>query len=233
MPIVAGFRYVQPDDPGAVGAGFEWLNDVTGDWYIRNSADTDWVLVGNTNLQYVGHVPVTGTTMTGPLSGATGMATLNSPDFHNAAKRDGYELARMADLAAMRAEILSTISGKVNGVLSQASNSGNRNRVLFKAGLTAALNWGDIATTGFNLGAILENYTYQDGTPAKTSELQGYGIAIVGLGMHDNVVAAADRYFVMNETSTGSKLFKVDAHNNGVNAANQYFRLQWFAFWAR
>lgn len=233
MPIVAGFRYVQPDDPGAVGEGFEWINTDTGDWSMRNASDTAWVLIGNTNLQNVGLVPITGTTMTGPLTGATGMAGINQPDFHNGAKRDGYELARMADLAAFRAEILATIQGRVNGVLAQATGGAGsaKYKVLFKSAITETLSLSTLVGNGFNLGAVISGMTYSDGTTVAVDQLQGYGVAFAGYALGS---ASGDHYANIEETSPGSKIFKIVNHDTSIGAAgNEYFRLSWWAFWAK
>lgn len=86
-------RYAQAGDPGAVGAGSEWVNTSTGDISVRNLSNTGWVLSGNLGQTTLGLVSRSGDTMTGPLVGVTGWAPLTAPDFQTSAKLNGLDLA--------------------------------------------------------------------------------------------------------------------------------------------
>ena len=101
MALVAN-RYTQSTDPGAVGTGYQWLNSTTGNLYERNTTNTAWVLVGNVNLVTLGALMRTGGVMSGAITGVTGWAPLDSPDFTTVAKLSGVNLATVNDLTALR-----------------------------------------------------------------------------------------------------------------------------------
>ena len=124
-----GNRYTQSTDPGAVGTGYQWLNTTTGNLYERNTTNTAWVLVGNVNLVTLGALMRTGGVMSGPITGVTGWAPLDSPDFTTVAKLSGVNLATVNDLTALQTALEARIKAEAQAAVATALGgvSGSQN----------------------------------------------------------------------------------------------------------
>ena len=124
-----GNRYTQSTDPGEVGTGYQWLNSTTGNLYERNTTNTAWVLVGNVNLVTLGALMRTGGITSGPISGVTGWAPLDSPDFTTVAKLDGVNLATVNDLTALQTALEARIKAEAQAAVTTALGgvSGSQN----------------------------------------------------------------------------------------------------------
>lgn len=85
--------YAQASDPGAVGAGYIWVNTTTGDMKVRNTANSDWTIIGNADAPNLGLLPLAGGTMTGSIEGAHGLLPSDSPAITTNATLDGDDLA--------------------------------------------------------------------------------------------------------------------------------------------
>ena len=90
---LVGNRYIQANDPGAVGVGYQWLDTDTSLLYERNGSNTAWVQVYNTNQTNGGLLPQTGGSVTGAITGTTGWAPSDNPNFATAAKIAGQNIA--------------------------------------------------------------------------------------------------------------------------------------------
>ena len=124
-----GNRYTQSTDPGAVGTGYQWLNTTTGNLYERNTTNTAWVLVGNVNLVTLGAMMRTGGVMSGPITGVTGWAPLDSPDFTTVAKLSGVNIATVNDLTALQTALEARIKAEAQAAVATALGgvSGSQN----------------------------------------------------------------------------------------------------------
>ena len=124
-----GNRYTQSTDPGAVGTGYQWLNTTTGNLYERNTTNTAWVLVGNVNLVTLGALMRTGGVMSGPITGVSGWAPLDSPDFTTVAKLSGVNLATVNDLTALQTALEARIKAEAQAAVATALGgvSGSQN----------------------------------------------------------------------------------------------------------
>ena len=124
-----GNRYTQSTDPGAVGTGYQWLNSTTGNLYERNTTNTAWVLVGNVNLVTLGALMRTGGVMSGPITGVTGWAPLDSPDFTTVAKLSGVNIATVNDLTALQTALEARIKAEAQAAVATALGgvSGSQN----------------------------------------------------------------------------------------------------------
>ena len=124
-----GNRYTQSTDPGAVGTGYQWLNTTTGNLYERNTTNTAWVLVGNVNLVTLGALMRTGGVMSGPITGVTGWAPLDSPDFTTVAKLSGVNIATVNDLTALQTALEARIKAEAQAAVATALGgvSGSQN----------------------------------------------------------------------------------------------------------
>ena len=124
-----GNRYIQSTDPGEVGTGYQWLNTTTGNLYERNTTNTAWVLVGNVNLVTLGALMRTGGVMSGPITGVTGWAPMDSPDFTTVAKLSGVNLATVNDLTALQTALEARIKAEAQAAVATALGgvSGSQN----------------------------------------------------------------------------------------------------------
>jgi hypothetical protein len=135
--VLVGFRYIQDDDPGIPpSGGYEWYKLSTGELFIRDPANTEWLTVGQGSETNLGLVPTTGATMSGELMGVTGWAPQSAPDFSTSAKRDGIDLATKGDISALRRELITrfnTISSEI--LANAAATSGIKQQIAIKTGI--------------------------------------------------------------------------------------------------
>lgn len=103
--------------------GYLAIDTTTGTLYAANTSSTAWTSMGNVNNSNLGHLPTTGGTMTGAISGATGWATLDSPDFTTSAKLGGVNLATTTDLATTQTTILNSIAPKISEAIASTSTA--------------------------------------------------------------------------------------------------------------
>ena len=126
---LVGNRYIQATEPGAVGFGYQWANSSSGILYERNTSNTGWVQIGNTNTTNYGLLPLTGGAMTGAISGVTGWAPETSPDFNTSAKLEGVNLATTNDLSTLQTNLEDYVDAQVasaiasQGVTSEVSSN--------------------------------------------------------------------------------------------------------------
>ena len=113
-----GNTYVVPADPGAVGYGYQWANSTTGDLWARNTSNSAWVAIGNSNLTNLGLAPKSGFAATGGITGVSGWAPADSPDFTTAAKLEGISLATVNDITEVTDNIYQTIETLVAQAMS-------------------------------------------------------------------------------------------------------------------
>lgn len=111
---LVGNVYIQDTDPGAVGFGYDWRAPTSGAIKTRNTTNTAWVNVGNANSVGYGMLSREGGVMTGPITGVTGWAPENNPDFNTSAKRDGIDLATVNDLS----DLQTTLTAQINSLIS-------------------------------------------------------------------------------------------------------------------
>ena len=113
-----GNTYVTSSDPGAVGFGYQWSNISTGDMYARNVSNTAWTLIGNANQVNLGLAPKSGFAATGAVTGVSGWAPVDSPDFSTSAKLDGISLATVNDVTNLSTNMYSTIQSLIAQAMS-------------------------------------------------------------------------------------------------------------------
>ena len=119
---LVGNRYVNATDPGAVGAGYQWLNTTNGNLYERNTSNTAWVSQGNVNSSLYGAAPISGFTAQGAINGATGLATLSASNFQSL-QLNNVNVATVNDLADAQTAILKAVDSKINSGLAGINSS--------------------------------------------------------------------------------------------------------------
>lgn len=120
---LVGNRYIQTGDPGAVGCGYQWCNSSTGVLYERNVANNAWVTVGNVGLTNYGSLPITGGAMTGAITGVTGWAPLDAPNFTTSAKLSSVNLATTTDLSNLQTTLTNLINAQIASGFSALNSS--------------------------------------------------------------------------------------------------------------
>lgn len=111
---LTGTRYIGSGTEPTPLLGYDLVNTVTGDYKVSNTSATAWVLVMNVNQTNGGLAPVTGFTATGAITGATGWAPNDSPNFTTTAKLNGLPLATQSDLSTTQTTILNSIAPKIS-----------------------------------------------------------------------------------------------------------------------
>ena len=158
---LTGTRYIGSGTLPTPVVGYDAIDTSTGSFYVSNSSSTSWMLVGNVNSPNYGMMPVTGGVMTGSISGATGWAPLDSPDFTTTAKLNGLALATVNDLTTAITNVNAGISPKITSAVAATSNAISVQAKV--ARLTGTLT--------FNTGNSSETHavplpTYPDGSSA-------------------------------------------------------------------
>ena len=112
--------YVQEDDPGAVGFGNEWIVPSTGLKYIRNNANTAWTIWGSAVRPDGGFIQTSdsGFVSTGAITGNTGWAPIDSPDFSTSLKIAGVNAATVNDVEAAKKSINENVEAIVSQLIS-------------------------------------------------------------------------------------------------------------------
>ncbi len=158
---LTGTRYIGTGTLPTPVPGYDAIDTSTGNFYISNSSATAWVQVGNVNNPNLGMLPLTGGTMTGNVSGATGWAPLDSPNFTTTAKLGGVTLATQNDLSTTQTTILNSISPKITQAIASTTSS-----ITVKANIAKAS--GILFSNGSSVTIPLP--TYPDGTTANESD---------------------------------------------------------------
>ena len=129
---LVGNCYIQGTDPGAVGFGYDWRDTTTGYLYSRNTSNTAWVFQSALNLANGGNLPKTGGVMSGPITGVTGWASSDNPDFPTMAKIAGVNVATVNDLTALQTSLEALIKAEAQAAVTTALGglTGNQNVAL-------------------------------------------------------------------------------------------------------
>ena len=132
---LTGTRYIGTGTLPAPVLGYDAVDTFTGNLYAANSSATGWNLIGNVNYVNYGLLPLTGGTVTGNVTGATGWAPNDSPDFTTTARLGGLTLATQADLQNTATSIMNSIASKITSAVSAISSStGVRNSIAWNKG---------------------------------------------------------------------------------------------------
>lgn len=112
--VLTGTRYIGTGTLPTPVLGYDLVATDTGNFYVSNSTATAWVLVGSVNSPNMGLAPVSGYTSTGAITGATGWAPNDSPNFTTTAKLNGVTLATSTDLSTTQTTVLNSIAPKIS-----------------------------------------------------------------------------------------------------------------------
>lgn len=143
MPLI-GNRYVQAGDPATGSSGFvgyQWQNTTTGKLYERKSDDSGWQLIYMVDQDRGGLIPVTGGAVTGAITGTTGWAPVDQPDFNTSAKIGGVNIATVNYVDSIATGLSDSISAQINQAIASSSATTQVNANIAKAkGYTAGRN---------------------------------------------------------------------------------------------
>ena len=121
--VLTGTRQIGTGTLPTAIAGYDAVDTSTGNLYASNSTGTGWNLIGNINQVNMGLAAITGFTATGAISGATGWAPVDSPDFRSSAKLGGIDLATTDQLATTSTNILASIAPKISEAIASLSTA--------------------------------------------------------------------------------------------------------------
>lgn len=130
---LVGSRYIGTGSLPTPVAGYDAIDTTTGNQYVANTSGTDWVLVGNVNTLNLGLLPITGGVMTGAITGATGWAPSDEPNFATKAYIAGKNVATTDEISTMQSTIMDSISPKITEAISSTTASVGVNSKIAKA----------------------------------------------------------------------------------------------------
>lgn len=186
MPL--GNRYIQTSDPSPVpSGGYEWLNPLTGELFVRSADNTTWTLVGSVNVPNLGHVHVGGGVFTGAIGGSHGLKENQDANFPTSVKRDGREVALKSELNQLAITLRNEFSASAAGIIAGAQKNSTT-----KANIAIRMGISDPGVTGYWeiplpqypdltvakesdcvwIPSVYKSYTYDDYVSGSTSGLR-------------------------------------------------------------
>jgi hypothetical protein len=251
---LVGNRYIQANDPGAVGVGYQWLDTDTSLLYERNGSNTAWVQVYNTNQTNGGLLPQTGGSVTGAITGTTGWAPSDNPNFATAAKIAGQNIATVNYVNQQVSSFNDVLSAKISQAIAATTSSINTNANIAKSGQGAKLNGyfspkqnypqtsttGDAAVTA--LDAIPLPYYPDSGGQAQESDCIWIGTMALsasdrnqfGSRVVDNSVSGKSWISIFYQTATNrvykSYLYQGSDSSFGTNFTFTSMGMNWLIF---
>jgi len=218
MSITNGAIWTSPSsqDPsgqgGFTGAGNIWAQNDTGNWYVRNMANTAWTLLGSGDQQSFGLMPLSGGAMSGALTGSTGLMTADgSTPFAvpPTVTSKSSVIASMADLTALQNNIVTLINQTVAQSLSSLPSFGIRSNMAFSYGTVTSTQ---VTSTPVILNLPYSGMTYPDGTAVALADC--FGFASI-----QNVM-----------TGTSASAYQTALIPQGTTTNNFYNGMQWVCF---
>ena len=150
-------------DPGYGYAMYYWNQTDTGLIYIRNAADTAWVLVGNASQVYLGNLNTQGGVMNGAISGAHGLSPADTNNFSGALMQGGVNVALKTYVDAQIASVNAAVGTSVASALASVTTLNVSARV--------ARDRGAWSTSGaISTGNTIPLPAYSDGVKATEAE---------------------------------------------------------------
>lgn len=209
------FYQSSANDPGTGYAMYYWNQTDTGLIYVRNAGDTAWVLVGDSQLPYLGQLSTQGGVMNGAITGAHGLSPSTSNDFDaNSLRMGGDLVSTKTYVDAQVATLNASIASGIATAIASAPTSSLDARIARNRG-----TWGPFATS--QTGLVIELPVYTDGVPASEDE------CIWGLGwdyFYLNIVDGSHAAYTITETA--NRVYDVTALRNDTEA--QPFSLSWW-----
>ena len=201
-------------DPGTGYAMYYWNQTDTGLVYIRNAADTAWVLVGNANQIYLGNLSTQGGVMNGAITGAHGLSPAASNDFSGSLRQGGIDVALKTYVDAQIAAVNAAVGTSVASALSSVTT-------LNLAAKTTKMR-GVWTVTGTSAGNTIPLPSYSDGVQATEAECiwGAYWSQITG-GYY-----ASDN-FVFTITETSNRVYSLVAQKQ-TSIVNFTGQVSWF-----
>lgn len=196
-------------DPGTGYPMYYWNQTNTGLIYIRNAADTAWVLVGNSAQPYLGQLSTQGGGMNGAITGlvAAGVCARDTNDF-TTLFIGGVPVPTKTYVDAQDAALSAQISTSVSSALAQIPALNLSTRIAKAKG-----RWGPYTVTNGTLataGLTIALPYYSDGVQATPTECI-WGVALTdvehstgagGGGTIASVVETSSRVYTLTVTGT-------------------------------
>ena len=137
-----GMTWFGDDTPttGVIG-GQDWRRPTSGEWWVRNTSNTDWTYMGNMNNNGLGAVQTAGDTVTGPLNGVPNLLPTTDPDVSGTITENGFPLATELSLSQLQKFIMTQLKSMVRAqFLSQTKLSGTATNIAFLSGYSGLLS---------------------------------------------------------------------------------------------
>ena len=184
MSITNGLIYTSPSSqdpsgqPGFNGAGNIWAQNDTGVWYIRNSTNTGWTIVGSGDQTSFGLYPLSGGAGSGAITGNTGLMTAdgNTPfAIPPTVTNRNSPIATLADLASLQTNLQTLINESVAQSVSGIVTPGINSSIVIVSGTL-----GPAATYLTILQLPYAGLVYPDGTSVQLADCHGFASMNMG-----------------------------------------------------
>jgi hypothetical protein len=185
-------------DPGTGYPMYYWNQTNTGLIYVRNAADTAWILVGDSAQPYLGQLSTQGGNMNGAISGAHGLAPATVNDFTSNLYKAGLEVATKSYVDTQDATLNAAIGAGIASAIASVPALNLSSRVAY-----ARDSW---TFTGTSSGNVIPLPFYSDGVQASEAECiwgAWWGKLTAGYYVSDNLV--------LSITETSNRVFDLVA----------------------
>lgn len=174
---LTGTRYIGTGALPTPIIGYDAVDTSTGNLYASNTSATAWVLIGNVNQANLGMLPLTGGALTGAISGATGLAPIDAPNFTTSAKLLGVDLATQTYVDTVNNTTLTGIAPKITQAIASISAGITVKGSLARANGILVFPSGG---SGFPAAQTIPLPIYPDGTVASESDCKWFVSATDG-----------------------------------------------------
>ena len=219
-----GWDWVGDSEPSVgVQATQGWRQPTSGNWWVRNTSNTDWTYMGNMNDNALGSVQTAGDTMSGPLNSVPNLLPTTDPDASGTIRENGFPLATELSLSQLQQFIMTQLKSMVRAqFLSQTKLSGTAANVAFGSGYVA-LTYAEISSG--NTYSIPYPVFQSDNIQATRGQILAYGWSLVVFspGLDTN-------HMGLVETATGSMVLEATG-DWGLDATT--VGIQYWAFAVR
>ena len=215
MSISNGLLYSSPSsqDPsgqqGFSGAGNVWAQNDTGVWYVRNSTNTGWVLIGSGDQSSFGLYPLSGVSGSGAITGNTGLMTAdgNTPfAVPPTITSKTSVIATLADLASLQTNFQTLINESVAQSVSGIVTPGINSSIIIISGTL-----GPGATYSTVLSLPFSGLVYPDGTSVQLADCHGFASSNT-----QNPAGQADIVYLIPQDTRGMS-WQCYCHQSGGN----------------
>lgn len=211
------FYQVSSLDPGTGYPMYYWNQTNTGLIYVRNAADSAWILVGDSAQPNLGQLSLQGGNMNGAITGAHGLSPAASNNFTTSLSIGGLNVPTQTYVDNLFATLNANISNSVSSALGSIQSLNLSSKVAYRKGTFVG--------NGTTTGNLVPQLQYTDGTNAQDTECV-WGVYPQHMDWTNNT---DNTYLRIDETST--RVFTIGLYRAVTSGGGHEVDYPWVAGW--